>query len=400
MIQERLIKSTNTKIPALGFGAMRLPTIDNKIDYEKASKLVNYAIDNGIYFIDTAYNFHNGESEIFLRSILKERRNDILISTKLPIWYTDSEFDFNKYFEIQLEKLGVDYIDFYFLHSLNATSFKKLNNNNILQFLDKIKKEGKVRNIGFSYHGPYTEFIKLVDTYKWDVCMLQHNFLDNQKLGGNIAIDYAAKKGIGIIAMQPLKGGILSKDTPLEVEEILEKNDIEESPSNWAFKWLLNNPNISCVLSGMTTIDEVNENIESIDEFLPNTIHKTELELYKKVRDIYNKTIKIQCTNCGHCLPCPLNVDIPTCFLTYNKKKIFQTGIKEYIKKTTGVTNNSFASLCIECGACISKCPQNINIPEELKKVQKDMEFPGFKHILKVINKLNTQITISDDDTT
>ncbi len=389
MIQKRKIKSSGFEVPALCFGCMRLPKTDTDINYDEAEKLLNYAIDKGINFFDVSYeSFHSGNTEKLLSKIIKEHEDKIIISTKLPINRVNKEEDLYKLLNKQLEDLGVETIDFYLLHSIDPNVCERLENFNILGFLDKIKEEKKVKHVGFSYSGDKSYFKNIIDRYNWDVCMVQYNYTDDKNPVGTDCIAYASKKGVSVLAMKPYKGAMLTKNTPLEIEELLEKNDISDTNSRWALHWVLNNPNITSVICSMNTTEEIDENIEITNSSKYNVISESELDIYKKAKKIYEDKIVIQCTNCKHCLPCPLNVDIPTCFETLNKKNLYNLGIKEYVYKTGGFNKEpSYASLCIDCGACIPKCPQNIDIPSNLKKVQKEMEFPGFKHIMKMFEK-------------
>lgn len=384
-IQKRTVKKTNTAVSALGFGAMRLPTKNGMIDKKEATQLINHAIDNGINLIDTAYLYHNGESESFLKSILEKRRDEILISTKLPVWFVKNEDDLEKYLNIQLEKLGVECIDFYYLHSLNYIAFKQLKEYNIFEFLDRIKREKKVKNIGFSYHDNYDSFKKIIDSYDWDMCLLQYNFIDDDAQAGTKGVKYAYDNDVSVFVMEPLKGGLLANNVPMEVKNKMDKSNITDNPSRWALRWVLNHKEVTCVLSGMGRICEVDENIKTTNDTPPSSIDLEELETYSNVKKIYNKLIKIPCTQCGYCMPCPYGVDIPACFKIYNNKYIFGESREYFQLSGLAGGNGSYAGKCRNCGVCLDKCPQKINIPREMVNVKSDLEFFGYDCIMAFV---------------
>ena len=388
MIQKRKIMSTNTEVSALSLGAMRLPTKNGRIDRDKASILVNGAIDRGINLIDTAYLYHGGESESFLSDILSKRRDEILISTKLPVWFVKKEEDLDYFLDKQLKKLGVDCIDFYYLHSLNYAAFEHLVECNLFEFLERIKREDKVRHVGFSYHDSYENFVKIIDAYNWDMCLIQYNYIDDTAQAGTLGLRYAHEHGVSVFIMEPLKGGLLARNVPDEVKEVLIEENITDKPSRWALRWVLNHEEVTCVLSGMGNVEEVEENIRTCNDTPPCSIPSDELAIYKRVKDIYNKLIRIGCTECRYCTPCPAGVDIPACFKAYNNKMIFGKSNEYFLLSGLNGGDGSYASKCIKCGACLSKCPQKINIPHELDVVKNEMEFPGFDKIMKIARSI------------
>lgn len=393
MIQTRTIKKTGEEVSLLGLGAMRLPTRNGRIDKQKATKLVNYAIDHGVNLIDTAYLYHNGESETFLRNILQDRRNDVQISTKLPVWFVKKEEDLEKYLDKQMEKLGVEYIDYYFLHSLNYETYKRLKPLHVLEFLDRIKKEGKVKHVGFSYHDNYDDFTRIIDDYDWDMCLLQYNFIDEEVQAGRKGVQYAYNHDVSVFIMEPLKGGLLAHDVPEKVKVTMEEENIDETPSRWALKWLANQKEITCILSGMGEIEQLDENIETMNSTEPDSISDEELQVYNNVKKVYEELIQVPCTQCRYCMPCPAHVNIPTCFEAYNAKYIFKKNT-QYTFRVSGIMGGKpgYASNCINCGACIIKCPQKINIPQELKKVSDELEPFGLKTFMKLVNVVGKPI--------
>lgn len=392
MIQKRKIKKTNTEVSALGFGAMRLPTKNGLINKTEATQLINHAIDNGINLFDTAYLYHNGESETFLKSILEERRDEILISTKLPVWFVKKEEDLDKYLNKQLNKLGIDCIDFYYLHALNYDAFKQLKEYNLFKFLDRIKKEKKVKHIGFSYHDNFEGFKEIIDSYDWDMCLLQYNFIDDNAQAGTKGVKYAYDNDVSVFVMEPLKGGLLANDVPPSVKNKMDEENIKDTPSRWALRWVLNHEEVTCVLSGMGKIAEVDENIQTTNDTLENSITPEELEVYSSVKQLYNSLIKIPCTQCQYCMPCPYGVDIPACFKIYNNKHIFGKSTEYFQLSGLAGGNGSFASKCKNCGICLDKCPQKINIPQEMINVKKDLEFFGYKYVMMFVRTIGKPI--------
>lgn len=292
-----------------------------------------------------------------------------------------------------MEKLGVEYIDYYFLHSLNYETYKRLKPLHVLEFLDRIKKEGKVKHVGFSYHDNYEDFTKIIDDYDWDMCLLQYNFIDEEVQAGRKGVQYAYNHDVSVFIMEPLKGGLLAHDVPEKVKITMENENIDETPSRWALKWLANQKEITCILSGMSEIEQLDENIETMNSTEPNSISEKELQVYNNVKKVYDELIQIPCTQCRYCMPCPAHVNIPTCFEAYNAKYIFKKNT-QYTFRVSGIMGGKpgYASNCISCGACISKCPQKINIPLELKKVSDELEPFGLKTFMKLVNAVGKPI--------
>lgn len=393
-MQQRTVTTNGDNVSAIGFGAMRLPTKSGKIDHDKATELINYAIDSGINYLDTAYFYHNGESETFLKNILDKRRDDVYISTKLPVMLVNKAEDLEKFLDTQLKRLGVDCIDFYYLHALNIEKFNELKEFGIFEFLNKAKDDGKIRNIGFSYHDTYESFKIIIDSYPWDMCLLQYNFIDQNSQAGMRGVEYAYDHNVSVFVMEPLKGGLLADSIPDEVVKVFMSENIKDTPASWALKWLLNQKEITCILSGMNETWQVDENINTANETKINSLSDDDLEVYMKIKDVYDDLISINCTGCGYCMDCPNGVNIPSCFKIYNNKHIFKEKTSEYLIQLSGITGGegSYASKCTSCGACIKKCPQHINIPEKLEIVKSDMEPPGFKYLMKLISKFGKPV--------
>lgn len=382
--------SNGELISALGFGAMRLPLIDGQIDKAKATEMIYYAVDHGVNFIDTALLYHEGCSESFLGEILTdEYRDKVKICTKVPAWSIKMIEDVEKYFESQLLKLRTEYIDYYLIHNLPLGSFLRLRELGIMEFLESKRNMGKIKYIGFSFHDSKEAFKNIVDSYHWDACLIQLNLLDEHSQAGTEGLQYAADLGITVFVMGPLKGGLLAGEAPADAMRIWKKSSVKRTTAEWALRWVLNHPEVTSVLSGMGTLDEVKENISVANETLPNSIPETELKLYQEVKEVYEKEIKVNCTACGYCLPCSQNVDIPQCFTLYNQKHMYDNHVPDYLYITVlggAMSDNpSYAGLCNECGRCIESCPQRINIPKYLKKVACDMEGEDFQDKIKAV---------------
>ena len=390
-MQKRLIKKTGDEISALGFGAMRLPLKNGKIDRLKAKKLIYHAIESGVNFIDTAYLY--GDSESFLGEIITpEIRSKIKICTKLPSINVRKYDDMEKFLSEQLKRLQTDYIDYYLIHAVDLKTINRLIKRDLFKFIQKAKDEGKIRHIGFSYHGPKEEFEIIVDGYDWDVVMVQYNYFDENVQASMEGIEYAASKGMGIFVMEPLKGGILAGKMPGKVEEIFKKADSDKSNAAWALEWVLNNRNITCVLSGMNTFQQLNDNLKIADKTTPLSMTFDEMETVELATRVMRDSLKINCSTCGYCMPCPQGVNIPECLKIYNEKYLFNhkglmnQSFMDYYQYVGGIMGNrGNASLCNGCGKCLRKCPQKLNIIEELKKVKKEFEMPGMKYILAFV---------------
>ncbi len=350
-MQYRKIEKNGDEISALGFGAMRLPTKTGRIDKEHAREQIYYAIDHGVNFIDTAFPYHGGSSESFLGEILKDGyREKVKLCTKMPSWSIKKYEDMEKYLEIQLEKLQTDHIDYYLIHALGKGSFEKLKEIGVLKFLEEAKTNGKIKNIGFSFHDNSEAFKEIVDAYNWDACLIQYNYLDEKNQAGTEGVKYAASKGMGVFIMEPLKGGILAGEVPEEAQKIWDKASVKRSAADWALRWVLNHPEVTCVVSGMGELDQIKENIGVAEETLPSSLTADELKLYDEVKEVYNGLMKIDCTACGYCMPCPSGVDIPECFNVYNHKYMFKKRGASfiYIQRFGGLFsgNESHAGLC------------------------------------------------------
>ncbi len=391
-MQYRKVKCNGDKLSVLGFGGMRFPTKNGKIDEEKAQYLLRLAIDQGVNYVDTAYPYHKGQSEVFIGEALKDGyREKVKLATKLPHWILNSEKEFDEMLDIQLSKLQTDSIDYYLIHMItNIEAWERLKTLGIENFIKKAKENGKIKNIGFSSHTDLLDFKKVIDDYPWDFCQIQFNILDEHYQAGLDGVKYASEKGLSVIVMEPLRGGMLANNIPNEVKDLYQSFDVKQSPVSWALRWIWNHPEVTCVLSGMNQEEHIIENIKTCETALPFSMTEKELALIDQVKLIYKAKIKIPCTGCRYCMPCPFGVNIPGSFELYNHKHIYNKSRVprfEYVFRLGGLMGKkSWASMCKECGKCEKVCPQHIEIRKELKKVKKEFEGP-FANTALVVGK-------------
>ncbi len=360
----------NLKVYPLGFGTMRLPILNNdssEIDVENAKKIIRYGIDNGINYIDTAYMYHQGNSEYLVGQALKDGyRERVYLATKSPSWLIKSHEDFHKFLDHQLEKLQTDYIDFYLLHTLNKDYWENLKANDVFKFIEEARESGKIKYIGFSFHDELDVFKEIVDSYRWDFCQIQLNYLDRSYQAGLEGLRYAKARDISLVIMEPIKGGKLVNPSD-EIKDIWAEGT-KRTPAEWALRWVLNMEEVGVVLSGMGNMEEVVENIKTASEGLPNSLKDEELEIINRVTRVYEDKIKVGCTACEYCLPCPQGVAIPDIFQTYNDYYVFgnQSACKTVYKKY--MDRGVDASKCVDCGHCEELCPQHLPIRKNLKE--------------------------------
>lgn len=368
----RKLGKTNEEVSILGFGCMRFPQKNGKIDEIEATKMLKFAIDNGLNYIDTAYIYHDGESEAFVgRALSGEYRNKVKLATKLPTWLVKSRDDMDKFLHEQLERLNTEQIDFYLIHNLNREIYNMIKSYGLFEFLDKIKEEKLVKYIGFSFHDTIDLYKEIIDDYDWDFTQIQYNYIDEDYQAGTEGLLYAASKNLGIIVMEPLRGGALVNKIPPKALEIMNNSNINKSPAEWAFKFLYNKEQISVVLSGMSTIEQVNDNLRiANDHGESNSLIEDEKVILDKLRDEFNSKIRVNCTGCKYCIPCPMDINIPQCFELLNNAYMFDDiSVNKEIYNKYLVREDKDASKCIDCGVCESKCPQHIQIRDMLKNV-------------------------------
>jgi len=373
-MQYRPYGKTGWKVSALGFGCMRLPRIeDEKIDEAEAERMLKYAIENGVNYLDTAYGYHHGESELFLGRVLKDGwREKVRLVTKLPCWHVNDAGDFDRLFNEQLEKLQTDHLDAYLLHALNKDSWEKVYHLGVLDWLRKLKSSGRIGAAGFSFHDSFEVFKSILDANDWDVCQIQYNYMNENDQAGTQGLKYAASLGVGMIIMEPLLGGKLAAP-PEAVQKIWEAGTRSISPAEWALQWLWSKPEVSIVLSGMSTMEQVVENVRSASRSGLGNLTKDELDLVERVRAAYEAIVPIPCTACEYCLPCPNGVLIPKNFEIFNEGVMYGdfSGARreyEWLGKREGET--ALAEACQQCEDCETKCPQNILISQWMPYVR------------------------------
>ncbi len=377
------------EISALGYGCMRFPQTLGKINKEKTEQQILLAIENGINYFDTAY-MHPG-SESTLGEILEKNnaRDKIKIATKLPHYLIKSYEGLEKLFKEQLRRLRTDHVDYYLMHMLSDTAtWNRLKELGIIEWLESKKAAGIIGQIGFSYHGNSDMFCKLVDAYDWDFCQIQYNYMDEHSQAGRRGLNYAHDKGLAVFIMEPLRGGKLVSHLPDSATKIFENYNAKRTPAEWAFKWLWDQPEVTCVLSGMNSEEMINENLTTASTTEIGELTQEDKDMLQNVVDAINAKMKVGCTGCGYCLPCPANVDIPGAFAAYNRKFTESKfwGTVEYMINTALRKTSTAASNCIGCGKCEKHCPQYIPIREELKNAQKHLEGPLYKILRKLLS--------------
>jgi predicted aldo/keto reductase-like oxidoreductase len=369
---------TGEKVSILGFGAMRLPIIgkdEKNINESEAIKQIRHSIDKGVNYIDTAYPYHGGMSEPLVAKALKNGyREKVKLATKLPSWEIKQPEDMDRILNEQLKKLETDYIDFYLLHALNKNVWKILKENKVFEFLNRAKKDGRIKYAGFSFHDELTLFKEIVDASDWDFCQVQYNYMDEDYQAGREGLEYAAAKGMGIVVMEPLRGGYIVRNIPDEIQQIWKAAGVNWTPAQWALKFVWNHPAVNVVLSGMNAISQIDENVAAADGSYPKSLTEKQLERIYKVRDIYRSRIAVNCTSCKYCLPCPYGVAIPSCFELLNNAAMFDNPAEASRVYNLQMKGDRAASNCRECGVCEEKCPQNIEIRKKLKEVVRVLE--------------------------
>lgn len=379
------------KISLLGYGCMRFTKNGGNIDIDKATEEVKLAIDGGVNYFDTAYTYPGNEvavGEIFERLGC---RKDIKIATKLPQYLVKNESQIEKFFSEELSRLKTDYVDYYLMHMVtDVAAWEKLVRLGIEDWIREKKEKGQIRNIGFSFHGDTDNFIKVVDAYDWDFCQIQYNYMDENSQAGRRGLEHAYSKGIPVIIMEPLRGGRLVSMLPDSAKELIEKHEPKRSAAEWAFRWLMQQEAVTCVLSGMNSKEMVTENVRIASEVQVNEFTDSDNEMINAIKAEINKSVKVPCTGCGYCVPCPKNVDIPGTFSCYNSMYSETSkwgGRQEYFMTTAFKKTRTDAAQCIECGKCESHCPQGIKIRQELKNAYKDLR-PWYIRVAVAVMRL------------
>jgi predicted aldo/keto reductase-like oxidoreductase len=366
----RTMKKSDQALSILGFGCMRFPqTPAGRIDENAATAMLRAAIDGGVNYLDTAYVYHDGESEPFLgRALRGGYRERVQLATKLPVWRVRSREDMDRYLDEQLRRLRTDHIDFYLLHGLVRKSWDRAADLGACEFLDEALADGRIRHAGFSFHDRVTVFKDIVDEYDWSFCQIQYNYMDEDYQAGTEGLRYAAEKGLGIIVMEPLRGGMLAKEAP-GAREIRAASGSVRTPAEWGLCWVWNHPEVTVVLSGMSTMEQVRQNLGYADAGLPGSLTDAELAVYGEIRGLYRSRVAIPCTGCRYCMPCHSGVDIPACFAIYNDAFIYDDVGSAKFAYDVFTGFGGAASQCQDCGVCEDLCPQRIPIREMLQEV-------------------------------
>ncbi len=373
----------------LGYGCMRFSRTGGKIDIDKAEQEIMAAFRGGVNYYDTAYVYSG--SEAALGEILERNRirGQVAIATKLPHYLIKTADSMEKYFREQLRRLRTDYVDYYLMHMLtDVKTWERLKGLGIVEWLEQKKKSGEIRQAGFSYHGNADMFCRLVDAYDWDFCQIQYNYMDENTQAGRRGLQYAAAKGLPVIIMEPLRGGKLVNNLPKEARALFENYPVKRSPAEWAFRWLWNQAEVTCVLSGMNSTEMVEQNVETASAGDLGELGPDEEEMLRKVVQAINAGMKVGCTGCGYCMPCPRNVDIPGTFASYNRRYSEGKGaaFMEHFMCTALRGTSAAAANCIECGKCEQHCPQHIEIRKELKNARRQLEGPAYKIGRKIVS--------------
>lgn len=393
-------------LSVLGYGCMRFTQTAGRIDLEKAEEEIMAAFRGGVNYFDTAYIYGGSEAalgEILERNGIRER---VYIATKLPHYLIRSGDSLDKYFEEQCRRLRTDYIDYYLMHMLtDVQTWERLKGLGILEWIREKQERGAIRQVGFSYHGNADMFCQLVDAFDWDFCQIQYNYMDENSQAGRRGLQYAHGKGLPVIIMEPLRGGKLVNRLPEAARKIFSAHRVadraeeesgpvealaEPTPAQWALKWLWNQPEVTCVLSGMNSVEMVEENLYTAEHTRAGELTEADQAMLRQVVEAINARMKVGCTGCGYCMPCPKGVDIPGSFAAYNRRysEGWVAAMKDYFMCTAIRKDSSGASNCVECGKCERHCPQHIPIRQELKAVKKSLENPVYRMARWIIKRM------------
>lgn len=375
-MQYRKFGKLDWKVSALGFGAMRLPTIgedQSKINEAEAIKMIRYAADNGVNYIDSAYMYHMGQSEIVVGKALKDGyRQKFHVATKLPVNMMQNGNDCDRILDEQLKKLDVGKIDFYLFHGLSKMGWQKVKEWKLLEWAEKRMAKGDFDHLCFSFHDEFPAFKEIVEGYdNWTMAQIQYNYMDENSQAGRKGVEIAAARGMAIVCMEPLRGGKLSKEpTPKPVADVIGHAKRKMKAVEWALDWVWNQPEISLALSGMSTMEQVKENVVLAGRSKTGLFNKGDFKVIDDIKAAYKSLSPISCTECRYCQPCPSNVEIPRVFGIYNEAIMYNDikGGQFHYNAPFGIPQDHRADQCTECGECLAKCPQKLEIPELLKK--------------------------------
>lgn len=369
----RSMEKLGVETSLLGFGCMRFPqTPEGKIDEALTQKMIDKAISEGVNYIDTAYPYHDGQSEVVVGNVLKKYdRDSYYLATKLPVWLVNTVEDVDKYLEEQLSKLQTDHIDFYLMHAMGKERWDKMVKIGCVERLAELKKQGKIRYMGFSFHDKYEVFEEILNYCDWDFCQIQLNYMDAEEQAGLKGYQLAVDKGIPVVVMEPVKGGslaVFAEDITAKLKEL----DQEATPASYALRWVGSLPGVKVILSGMSSMEQVEDNLRTFKDFKP--LSEKEQEVIRQVTEILRSRVQNGCTGCRYCMPCPAGVDIPGCFAAWNTYHMYQNYNAVSWNWEVSLGDAHKPVNCVQCGKCEAQCPQKIAIREDLKKVQADLD--------------------------
>ena len=372
-MEKRKMEKLGVETSLLGFGCMRFPTnAEGKIDREKAEAMMDKAIAAGVNYIDTAYPYHGGESELFVGEVMKKYdRDSFYLATKLPLWAVHSLEDVDKLFNEQLSKLQTDYVDFYLMHAMGGSKWREMVKLGVVERLEELKAEGKIRYLGFSFHDSYEAFEEIINARDWDFCQIQLNYMDVNDQAGMKGYKLTEEKQIPLVIMEPIKGGMLANYGG-DIADVFHALDKDASFASFALRWVGTLPNVKVILSGMSTMEQVDDNLKIFGDFKP--MSEEELATVDKVVEILNNRVQNGCTGCSYCMPCPAGVNIPKNFRIWNTYHMYQNYNAVRWNWETEMPDSERANKCIECGKCEAICPQALQIREDLKRVMEDLE--------------------------
>lgn len=366
------------KVSCFGMGCMRLPHKKNEqgmdmIDEEESVKMIRHAISEGVNYFDTAYAYP-GSEEVLGKALKGTDRKNVMIATKCPMDEINGYSDYQRIIDESLRRLDTDYIDVYLFHCLNRKGWEKVKSTNGIAFMEEMKRIGKIKAIGFSFHAEHDLFKEIIDAFRWDMCLIQLNILDRDHQAGVNGLRYAGQKDIPVVIMEPLKGGLLGSKPPKEVADLLDSYHEKRSLVEWSFRWLYNQEEVKVVLSGVSSMEQLNDNLRIFSEGRTNVMSRSDEELIKQVKDIYSSIVRVGCTGCSYCMPCPNGVNIPEIFKIYNDSALSTwSEFGKVFYDLVAVSNGRDASKCTGCRTCEKRCPQGIPIVECLKEAHEAM---------------------------
>ena len=365
-MENRYIK--NNKVSLLGMGCMRLPIVEgtNEIDFKRTEEMIAYAMEKGITYYDTAYPYHNGQSELVIGEILsKYPRDSFYLASKMPSWLLKSLDDAKRIFNEQLQKCRVEYFDFYLCHAMNLEYHNLYKNLGVYEYLDQLRSEGKIKNLGFSYHDAPQNIIPIADELQWDFAQIQFNYLDYEMQDAKLQYEELTKRDISIVVMEPVRGGVLANVAP-EAMELFKTKEPNMSVASWALRYVAHYPNIKVILSGMSNLEQLTDNINTFTEY--KELNQEDLEIVDKAKKIILGNDFIPCTGCRYCMPCPVGVNIPRIFSLFNNYGIHKD-LEKFKVQIEKLEIKELPNNCVKCGKCVKACPQGIKIFEQLEKI-------------------------------